>query len=405
MTTQYELPDHHFHAHVDRYTLCVALRHCLKVLKPKKPPPYSQIELIPTEGGMKCRAANGVIGLQVTIPATQAAGEPSMVDGKMLLKILESHDPYRDDPEDEGDTVELTIEHERDMFDVEICDTGFESRSPIEAPKEVQHHTWYTHAAKRHAPCVPRTVAFADAMGICALFTSKDESRLNLRGIFFEHDGTRGTFVATDGHQLAVVKRPFEFSKLEPILIPREVAPLLLCGVGLGITVDEDRIYFQTTYARDLDDLDPLPVEIWATLLRAATFPKYRDVIPVDALQDGTPRIALPRAELQNAFATFKILQCSHSDPMVLSIKGERLRLETLHGGLSSDQPSGSVSVQGRGESPSSEPIGINAAYAHDALHVIDDGDVFMQWSGPLEPVVFTDRDREQIVVVMPLRI
>lgn len=230
----------------------------------------------------------------------------------------------------------------------------------------------------------------------CAMFASSDETRVNLRALCFEHDGSAATIAATDGHRMVVVHRSVQMPGFGPLLIPRKIADLLsFTWAGCTVKFDNDRIFFEATDGG-----------AWAKLEKV-TFPPYRQVIPPEFAT--APRLQVDGDRLLEAIAVMIRAhtrgrgRTARMAAACMLVKNGKFWLATPEP-IPVDAPHAQIALAFEGDTPSETPVGFNLVFAQEALKLIR-GDVFIWWQGKEDPIFFSNHDRTEIVVIMPMRL
>lgn len=374
-------------ATVSTHALVDAVRECQLLLRARADlPRHTCVELGVLDGSLTLRASDQsrLVGLEIEVPDAQASGSGSaLVDAAALLRVLSGA------PEDaavsleirSGGPLRVLSEPHGLLFRIPLFSHGDERHPWPDESKEVEAegafdlHTDLGQILRRAARCA-----------------SQDEARLNINGIWFEHNGDRGVIVATDGHRLAAQCRQFEFPKLKGIVIPPLVSQVVPLASPLTMRIDESHVHIRGRFRR-----------IWA-VRRKVTFPPWRQVIPARFYE--TPALSCPRADLQQIFGRFASSQ-DGSAPMSLRVwRKRKLKLAIDTDGLGVDVEH-TLPFEFEGETPPSSTISINPRFARDAMEVLgpDSGDrVHIWWTGELDPLIFSDRARRQLLVAMPIR-
>lgn len=221
---------------------------------------------------------------------------------------------------------------------------------------------------------------------------STEETRYYLSGIYWNVDGTRCRFVATDGHKL-IGQDYGPPRKPEPgRIIPKKVVDLI-------------RLHFK---AADIDifpvDQSKIEVVSGAFTFRAklieGTFPDVDRVIP--KMASNPHKLALNKAEIMQAFRATAVM------PSQMGGYGRALRFYPDGGRLhigSRSPDLGTVSVSTQSEWPDEVPeFGLNSHYISDLILGCT-GDVIFHLRDSSAPVRITDDDESMIRVLMPMRV
>lgn len=238
----------------------------------------------------------------------------------------------------------------------------------------------------------------ADALGrmldLTAPFTSTEETRYYLCGIYLHIEAGQLVAAATDGHRLAKVQMaaPEGADPLHPIIIPRQTLGLLqrLRMTGdVTIEADETRVAFRSG------------TMLLMSKVIDGTYPDYRRVIP-----DGGDIVIEAEAKDLKATAARVALMAVAEEKS----KARAVRV-TLSDGTCSLQAAGNDGAEAEEELPllssrGTIEIGFNARYMADFCAACGDGPVTMTMSDPGSPVLMRPTaDEGATFVLMPMRV
>jgi DNA polymerase III subunit beta len=234
---------------------------------------------------------------------------------------------------------------------------------------------------------------FREMITKTAFAVSSDESRYALTGVLFSMNEQEVSMVATDGHRLAMMKKPhgveFGDTPIE-VIIPlkaiSEVKKLCDSDDTISINLSESQIAFRRN--------DTLLV----SRLIDAQFPDYRQVIP----EESRFSVALDKELFQQAVRRVSLL-CSESRLIKFTVTAEELKLSSNDPNLGEAEES--LPIQYDGEEMS---IGFNAKYVLDFLNVINSDTVRLALNDSLSPGVFSSDAEEDAgfsCVIMPMRV
>lgn len=226
---------------------------------------------------------------------------------------------------------------------------------------------------------------------------STDETRFNLNGICFKVEGqTQKKFlqlVATDGHRLAMIKRPAgKLDFKEEAIVPRkglaEMRKLLDGGDGEDVCIDLCNGFF----------LLETPRAKMAMRLIDGEFPDYSQVLPTDTGEEAKLRAG-------------DLIQALRRAALMVSDSGKCVKLDFTKNNLkiSSSSPElgdavEELAVDYKGEALS---VGFNARYLLDLASAMDeDEQLIMELHGEVGPGKFyPENDESYVSVVMPMRL
>lgn len=233
-----------------------------------------------------------------------------------------------------------------------------------------------------------------DMIAKTAFAVSHDESRYALTGVLFAMSAEELSMVATDGHRLAVIKKPHSIDlggeSVNEVIIPlkaiNEVKKLCDTDDQISINLGESQIAFrkeQTMLVSRLID---------------AQFPDYRQVVP-----DESRYTVVANKELFTHAIRRVSLLCSDTRLVKFTAAPGLLRLTSNDPNLGEAEEA--IPVEYDGEELS---IGFNARYVLDFLAVSVGESVLIGLNDSLSPGLFTSDAEEDAgfsCVIMPMRV
>lgn len=223
---------------------------------------------------------------------------------------------------------------------------------------------------------------------------SSDETRYILNGVFFEpREGGKLRMVATDGHRLSLIERPFEgdFKLKSGVIIPRkglfelkrllDEAPEAECQLGFA----ENSALFKkqglTMVMRLID----------------GQFPEYQRVIP----KEGEKQVTVPKTRFLEGLKRIALLSADKSNAVKIGLQENQLRITAQNPDLGEAKDDVDVAYRG-GEIT----VGFNARYLIDVLSVVETDEVTFELGDEHSPgVLHSPGDRSYTAVVMPMRV
>ena len=378
------------HATLHATDLKAAIEQCQHAQDSEKP---THLEVIATDVDLRCRGSSHAFGLEVTVPTTVSVPDTFGVLPQLLLEAIEACPGM----------INLTWDHS--VLQVVDAVTGFSVRIPI--ARDYDAHVWHESRAELGASLMrsrddrrPSATNWASLFLKAKTHASKDAARINLTGVQFEHDGETGTFAATDGHRMAVLRARFPSPKLSKgVVIPAEFGQILEPDCGISIAVDDDHLFFIA--------ISPVPVAVspistgWVRLNKI-TFPPYRSVIPDAFLDTERPRITVDVRAFGDAVDSFAAIHRPRK-PMIFKVEGETLQLKSQCVSHSED-PEGAQKIPVEGNLEYEGEIGIVAPYVRDALKMLDDKRIQIYYDDRFNAMVLADRSGDNLVICMPMR-
>jgi len=207
----------------------------------------------------------------------------------------------------------------------------------------------------------------------------------SLMGVLFESDGQNIRMVATDGHRLAKIEKPFEADIPDGTILPRKGLNELL-----RLLDDKDKVLIGFKGNNMVAQVGDSSITI---RMLEGTFPDYKKIIPEDYSNEIIINKkgfmgALKRMALISQFVKFDI----STDKMILSA------VNTEYGEGTEVVP---MNYNG-----ASITIRLNQDYLMDVLNVIDSDDVRFSLKDGASPAVLEPLDGENLVnIVMPVRL
>lgn len=222
---------------------------------------------------------------------------------------------------------------------------------------------------------------------------SSDETRYNLGGVYFDPVEGAVRMVATDGHRLSMVERPFEgdFQLEKGVIIPRK-----------GLMELRRLLAEDTTAAGEIGFSNNSGVYrkqglVMIMRLIDGQFPDYTQVIPSESERS----IQLPRARFLETLRRVAIIAVDRTIAVRLDISSGQLRLSSNNPDLGDAKEDLVIDYEG-----DALQIGFNARYIQDVLTAIDTDQIRLELSDDLSPGVLRPAgDENYVSVVMPMRI
>ena len=220
--------------------------------------------------------------------------------------------------------------------------------------------------------------------------TARENSRYAINGVLFERDANKLSVVATDGHRLAMARGTCKGGEGKvSAIVPSKALNLLLrlfddAEESVKVKLTENQILFATDSA------------VLTSNLVEGNFPPYQDVIP----KDGDKKATLATDLLISAVRRAALLTNEESKGVRMAFGPEGLT-------LSSRAPEmGEAEIKVEVAEYTGEPIeiGFNPAYVLDALKVVDESQVQMDFKASNKPGVLRTGPNF-LYVVMPVNL
>jgi DNA polymerase III subunit beta len=235
---------------------------------------------------------------------------------------------------------------------------------------------------------------------------SGDETRPHINGALFQGDGKNLRMVTTDGHRLSKMEVQmeesgfFNFSMVIPNKGIIEIKRLVEDGDGMiSIAENEGSVFFKRNVEveKKKEGSDPVESElVLVSKLIESEFPPYDQVIP-----SGNDRtVVVPRPLFLEALRRVSVVSSDRTLGVRLELSEGSLEIATHNPSVGEGREQIDVGYDGEDLT-----IGFNARYFIDSLNVLDDEEVRLELSGPLDPAVVKDMESTFVGVIMPMRI
>jgi len=224
---------------------------------------------------------------------------------------------------------------------------------------------------------------------------SPDESRQALNGLLLEQEDKHVNMVGTDGHRLALIKRPLPKSETTEegkagFLLPKKVLAELLKFIE-----DEDTVYSFSVKDNQLAFIRGKQVIVSRKI--DGKFPNYRQVIPAD----NPLQVAVNTDALVHALKRVALLADEKSKMVRFEIQSGSLTLISDNTELGDAREEVEINYQGEDVT-----IGLNARYVLDVLSVVDENEVVLNLKDQNHSCLMTvNEDKEFMSIVMPMRL
>lgn len=224
---------------------------------------------------------------------------------------------------------------------------------------------------------------------------SPDESRQALNGLLLENENGKANLVATDGHRLACITRPFLKSTLPKdeklsILLPKKAISELL-----KLLEDDDSTFSFSTQGNHMAFIQGTQVIVSRKI--DGKFPNYRQVIP----PDNTVKVKIDREVLSHALKRVSLLADEKSKMVRFDIQKGNLTLISDNSDFGAAREEFPIAYEGEDVS-----IGLNAKYVLDVLNVTEDHEVILNLKDQNHSCMITvENDSDYLSIVMPMRI
>jgi DNA polymerase-3 subunit beta len=338
-------------------------------------PVLTCVKLTAGDDGLVLEATDTEVSVRLGTPRVEVAepGEALIPADKLQQIVRESIDPT------------LTLHTEQDVAHIVGQDSKFKifGHPPTDFPAtaEFKGDPHFTINAGELHRLIAQTL-FA---------TARENSRYAINGVLVERTGNKLAVVATDGHRLALAKGSCKGAgdDTRSAIVPTKALNLLLrlfddAEQSVDVQIADNQILFRTDES------------VLVSNLVEGNFPPYSDVIP----KDGDKKATLATDLFISAVRRAALLTNEES-------KGVRMAFGENGLTLSSRAPEmGEAEIHVEMPEYQGEPveIGFNPAYLLDALKVIDDSQVHLEFKGPNKPGVLRTGPNF-LYVVMPVNL
>ncbi len=333
------------------------------------------VKLTATKDGLSLSATDGEISLSLSTARVETSepGEALIPADKLQQIVRESVDPT------------LTLHTEQDVAHI----TGQDSKFKVFGQPAGDF------------PAIPHFKGDADfevtagelhrliAMTIFA--TARENSRYAINGVLVERDKKKLVVVATDGHRLAMAKGSCKSAHDEgrTAIVPTKALNLLLrlfddADQTVRVKIADNQILFATDQA-----------ELSSNLVDG-NFPPYKDVVP----KDGDKKAAVSTDLFISGVRRAALLTNEESKGVRMAFAPDGLTLRSRAPEM------GEAEIKVDLAEFTGEPIeiGFNPAYLLDALKVVDDNQVQLEFKAPNKPGVLRTGPNF-LYVIMPVNL
>ncbi|MDY0092561.1 MAG: DNA polymerase III subunit beta [Candidatus Vecturithrix sp.] len=365
---------------IEKNTFFEGVQRVQSVVDRKNTIPVLSNILLETEGEnqVKLVATNLEVGMSTILPASEATTGSITIPAQKIFEIL------RELPE-----ASLVLEvNENNWITLECSKASFKLAG---LPKT--DFPDLPVLPSQDMISLPQSV-LKEMITKTAFAVSHDESRYALTGILFSITQQEFSMVATDGHRLAVIKKPHQLdwteSDMREVIIPikamNEVKKLCDADDQISVNLGESQIAFRKEGT------------MLVSRLIDAQFPDYRQVIP----DSSRVTLSIEREQLNRAIRRVALL-CSDTRLIKFSATAGQLSLSSSDPNLGEAEETIPITYNGEDIT-----IGFNARYVQDFLAVVNGENVHLGLNDSLSPGLFSsdaEEDSGFSCVIMPMRV
>jgi DNA polymerase-3 subunit beta len=238
---------------------------------------------------------------------------------------------------------------------------------------------------------IPKAV-LKDMISKTIFAISSDQTRYSLAGVFFQIKDDL-CMVATDGHRLAITRRPradIESDLNKEVIIPKKALSEILRMLkddeeAIKVRFLNSQIVFQFRYST------------LVSRLIEEQFPNYVAVIP----RPGEKKVTIKRDPFWGALKRTSAIAGERAAPTKIDFKKKQMLITCTNMDLGEAKES--VDIEYEGEDVT---IGFNAKYLMDFLGAIEEDQVLIHLTDSLSPTLFQPLGKDSYqCVIMPMRI
>jgi DNA polymerase-3 subunit beta len=333
------------------------------------------VKLTATKDGLALSATDGEISLSLNTARVETSepGEALIPADKLQQIVRESIDPT------------LTLHTEQDVAHITGQDSKFKVfGQPADDFPAIPHFKgdsdFEVTAGELH-----RLIA----MTIFA--TARENSRYAINGVLIERDKKKLVVVATDGHRLAMAKGSCQSSADagQTAIVPTKALNLLLrlfddAEQTVRVKIADNQILFATDQA-----------ELSSNLVDG-NFPPYKDVVP----KDGDKKAAVSTDLFISGVRRAALLTNEESKGVRMAFAPDGLTLRSR----APEMGEAEINVDLAEYAGEPMEIGFNPAYLLDALKVVEDNQVQLEFKAPNKPGVLRTGPNF-LYVIMPVNL
>ena len=221
---------------------------------------------------------------------------------------------------------------------------------------------------------------------------SSDQTRYSLAGVFFQiKDDLR--MVATDGHRLAITRRPR--TDIEGDLNKEAIIPKKALSEILRMLRDDEKAI--KVHFVDSQIIFQFQSSTLISRLIEEQFPNYSAVIP----QPGEKKVIINKDPFWGALKRTSAIGGERATPTKIDFKKKQLLITCTN--LDLGEAKESVDIEYEGDDVT---IGFNAKYLMDFLGAIEEDQILIHLTDSLSPTLFQPLGKDYYqCVIMPMRI
>ena len=218
---------------------------------------------------------------------------------------------------------------------------------------------------------IPRE-KFVEMVRRVSVAASRDSSRFQLTGVFFEIEGDKLTMTATDGKRLTndLMRINNPTGKSVSAIVPNraiDVMTKVLAGGEEMIQLSLEETEIQVSFGYG---------ELMAKLIEG-TYPDYRSSLPVEK----KTKVVCKRSDLLAAVRSASLVTDRETASVVFELEGDLATLETKASDIGESKIHIPISLEGE-----SLEVRFNAIYFADALRTVNEEQIRMEFCGSDRP-------------------
>lgn len=341
-------------------------------------PVLSNILFESTSEGLRLSATDLEVGIRTWIKADVTGKGSITIPAKILMDFIKTLEDDREIKLQVSENNKIEIKSGRDRLNV----TGLPSTDYPVLPEFDEKKV--SKISKKVLRDLVKKTMFA---------ASSDGTRYVLNGIHLIVEDGKATAVATDGRRLAFIQRDLADKKLQA----KVIIPSKAIGELLRVVSDDksDADVVKVTFSDNQAGFSCDGLIILSRLIEGH-FPNYEQVIP----KSHEVQLALSRSALMASVSRAAVGTLERGGSVRMALSKGALRIQAAAQGRVEVESELAVNYEG-----TNFEIAFNPAYMTDFLKSLDQEDVLLELTSPLNPGVFRPAgDDSHRYIMMPMK-
>lgn len=342
-------------------------------------PVLSNILFQATEKGLRLSATDLEVGIRTWVKADVLQEGAVTIPAKIISDFLKTIE----------DEKEIKIEvHENNKVEIR---SGRDRLSVTGLPKA--DYPVLPEFDETKAVAVPRTT-LRELIKKTMFAASNDETRYVLNGIHLIVDKGTATAVSTDGRRLAFIQRPLSSQKLQlKVIIPSKALQELMRVLGEDKSSSENIHVFFTENQASFSTGETV---ILSRLIEGH-FPNFEQVIP----KSHDIQLSIKRSELLSSVTRAAVGTLERGGSIKFILNKGTLQIQAAAQGRVEVESEIAVPYEG-----ARFEIAFNPLYLIDVLKALDQDEILIELTTPLNPgVIRPSGDENYRYIMMPMKI